>query len=750
MERSPFASTARLLPSGFFNLIFSPPNQRIAFAASNIFTNVWFYDPEKGVGFKMNIPSAISALLRRFQADRSGQIAILFAFSSFLVVASMGGGIDLARAYMARQKLSQVATLACQYASRPSIVQASSSTYSTNVTNYITSALQTQHFTWTQTTSQPFVVGASGQGNVTLSASVPTAFMQIVNISQLSVQATAHCYDSKPTSSSYALQESFETSNCSGTCYTFYQQSATSKSTLTSSPGYTGASGTQWYIYGYGLEIDSAGIIKSSVPNGTHSAELDSDNGSGSAGNSSVSTKKYLNVGNYELRWNYTSRVSYPDYDPVYICGSAASDLSWANNTNSSGGPVSLASRTNQINVYLDINTNGSPPTHKTIDNTQTLAGSNLIDMCVYSTNWIERSVRIYVTTAGYYWLSFAADGQNDSYGGQIDNIRLCTETCPTSLQDNFPSSWLTSSILFEDKFESPTYTANSGSYRSTSGNMNNSTGTSGSSSSGWPSLASSGWATAPYNQMDYILKSPAQGVQSIELDATASGSMTTSSRLISRSFLLVPGYYNVSYYYIAGAQFSSLSSVYCGATPTAANISSLSGQASATLRTGGSATAYLDTNIVGVFMSHALEASTPIGSGSLNSTTKYTNPDGTTSTTPTVAPDGISLTSYNSSQVNPLLDICGYAASWQTRSANFFISKTAYYWLTFSAKGTADSYGGTIDDVKLTALGSPFMTSPPSSYVTIPVPDPQPSATVSYTGFYIIADPVAPPAPLQ
>ena len=232
---------------------------------------------------------------------------------------------------------------------------------------------------------------------------------------------------------------------------------------------------------------------------------------------------------------------------------------------------VSNALRTNQINVYLDANTNGTIPTHTTIDGTENLGGSNLIDMCVYSQSWIERSVRITISTAGYYWLSFAADGQNDSYGGQLDNIRLCNGTCAGSVEDNFPSAWISSPTLFEDTFESPTYT--NGSSYNTNGNMGKSLGTSG-ASSGWPGQTASGWANAPTNQLPYWLQGCPQGSQCIEL-GWASGSGPNS--LISRPFLLDPGYYKVTYDYVSEVTFSGLSGAYCGANPSSANIPTLS-----------------------------------------------------------------------------------------------------------------------------------------------------------------------------
>jgi hypothetical protein len=258
----------------------------------------------------------------------------------------------------------------------------------------------------------------------------------------------------------------------------------------------------------------------------------------------------------------------------------------------------------------------------------------------------------------------------------------------------------------------------------------------------------------APYNEIAYILAYTTQGAQSIQLDGANSGSMSTTNRLISRPFILDPGYYQVTYDYVADALFSSLgSTVYCGTTPSASNVNSLTGTQSGTARGIGYSlgTLSVNTNIVTVFMSHSLMASTPNISTTLNSTSTYTNPDGTTTTSPKVAPDGISLTSYNSAQVNPLLDICGYATSWQARTRNILIQKPGTYWLTFSStNGSADGYGGSLDDIKLTALGSPYMSSPPSSYVTIPVPNPQPSALTAFTGFEIVSDPLTPPAPQQ
>jgi hypothetical protein len=696
-----------------------------------------------------------------FLRQESGQIAVMFGLTVMALLLGAGAGTDLMRAYQTRQKLSEVATLTCQYSSRPSVVQMANSayvapsggqTYSSAVTAYLSSVLTSQKVGWTQTNATPFTYTSGGPANVSLSANVPTTLMRVVGFTTIPVAATSHCYDSPDaippaTPSGNLLEEGFEATDGQG--YTFYQIAGhpytSPTNTFVPQATYTGAGGTAWYATGYCLETDAAGIISASVPEGSRSAELDCDNGSGSAGNSAISTKAYLPVGNYELRFFYRSRVDYPNYVPDYLCGSSASDLTWANDTNSSGGPVANALRTNQMNVYLDLDSSGAPPMHTTMLGGQQLAGSNLVDMCVYSKTWVERSVRVFANSPGFYWLTFAADGLSDSYGAQVDYIRLCPQTCTGTLQDNYPSTWLAANnggvnkVLFRDTFDSPTYAATSGCTQcATNGNMNNSVGTSGTASSGWPNLAASGWATGPYNNMFYYVlnNDSIQGAQHIQLDGNDSGSLAAHNGLISRRFLLTPGYYNVTYNYKASSSVSGIGNPSCGATPAAAGITSV--------------TTAKSTNFLASFMSHAQLASTPIGGGALNSTTSYTNPDGTTTTTPTVAPNGISFSAYDPTQPNPVLDICGYASSWQTRSANIQITKIAYYWLTLSALGRADDVGGKIDDVRVTALGSLYMASPPASPVTIPVPNPQPSARVNYTGFYIVSNPMTSPAPLQ
>ena len=716
--------------------------------------------------------------LRRFFVDDRGNIALIFGLASMMIFTSMGAGLDLSRAYLARQKMSQVARLACQFASRPQIVDTSTasysgtgggSTYISLVNNFITTTWQSQNVNVTQSSASPFSYVQGSAAAVSLAASVPTTFMAIAGFTQMPISVTMQCYVTPakvqqripdPTSQ-YVLNESFEAGGTPGG-YNFYQPNGSAgtqptPTSYTSATGYTGAGGTQWHIVGYCVEQDSAGVIKSSVANGNYSIELDCDNGSGNAGNSSISTMVYLAAGSYELRYNYASRVTFYDYDPAYVCASTASDLSWANSTNAFGwfGP-----RTNQINAYLDLNdaSTNAPPTHLTIDKTQSLSGSNLIDMCVYSLNWVERSVAISVTTPGYYWLSFAADGANDSYGGQLDNVRLCQFSCPGTVQDNFPAAWISSSLLFEDTFESPIYTQDpyTTSKHAKGGNLAKSYGTTGNSASGWPEQAALGWATVPYNEVVYWMQGASQGNQYVSLQGWNgfSNSSDPINRSLSRPFLLDPGYYNVSYKYVSLMDFSYdfIYGTNCTYAPTFTNNLTVYGQKHGYDYPSSSLyQQYQSTNILNVFMANGQLVSTPNVNATLGGAASYTNTDGSTTSSPSIPTDnGSNFTAYNASAVNPVIDTCSYSGgyAWVPRSVSIKITKPGYYWLTFSAQGdplTGTGAGAGIDDVKVSALGSLYMSSPPSSPVTIPVPSPQPGASVPYNGLSITADPLTP-----
>ena len=104
------------------------------------------------------------------------------------------------------------------------------------------------------------------------------------------------------------------------------------------------------------------------------------------------------------------------------------------------------------------------------------------------------------------------------------------------------------------------------------------------------------------------------------------SGSVTSS--LISQPFLFVPGYYQIKYNYISQVLFAALGgTTYCGSTPSAASIASLSSASSKgtdRVRSTDYGTLPQDSNVVGVFMSHAQLASTPNSGNAVGSATSF------------------------------------------------------------------------------------------------------------------------------
>ena len=178
--------------------------------------------------------------------------------------------------------------------------------------------------------------------------------------------------------------------------------------------------------------------------------------GAGWGGN--VAKKVYLYAGNYQLRYWYKSAVIYPDYEPSYICGATQQSVNWASADSyreigsqniDTGSPFGA-----MVGAYL----------HPIKENPQNAdapprfvsTSHNRVDVCVYSSRWIERVVNLEVTTTGYFWLAFASDVPSGSVprGGWIANVQLCVGTCSATSVDNFP--YPREALIFSDDFNVP------------------------------------------------------------------------------------------------------------------------------------------------------------------------------------------------------------------------------------------------------------------------------------------------------
>ncbi len=211
--------------------------------------------------------------------------------------------------------------------------------------------------------------------------------------------------------------------------------------------------------------------------------------GSSTGGVAPIITKKvYFQTGDYELRYWYKSTVVYPDYEPIHICGTLETEMNWVK----SGRTRTLASafkspptadvistaQTSRAGVYLNpITTNPQLTTAAPLSSsfprppdlasaTRTDNSSYRIDICAYSSHWIERKIPITITSAGYFWLSFLAEPPTSTTtvnGFYLGPVKLCWNTCPGPSNVNSPwrpydvTTNSPGSQLFSDSFDTPT-----------------------------------------------------------------------------------------------------------------------------------------------------------------------------------------------------------------------------------------------------------------------------------------------------
>ena len=222
-----------------------------------------------------------------------------------------------------------------------------------------------------------------------------------------------------------------------------------------------------------------------------------------------ISKKVYLPVGNYELRYWYKSTLIYPDYEPVYICGSVEGEMHWATAiatrslASSKGSPTTNANgaQSARAGAYLvpiltnpqlattppaagrmksDGTVSGSndfpqppelpyiAPTRTNSDNIRADNSQNRLDICAYSSRWIQRSVSLSVTEPGYFWLSFVAEPPtktsttasgrttvtpNTVNGFYLGRVQLCDVKCSETLNTNW--AWTKGTDLYTADFTS-------------------------------------------------------------------------------------------------------------------------------------------------------------------------------------------------------------------------------------------------------------------------------------------------------
>ncbi|KQT61112.1 hypothetical protein ASG52_17950 [Methylobacterium sp. Leaf456] len=174
-----------------------------------------------------------------------------------------------------------------------------------------------------------------------------------------------------------------------------------------------------WTTQGAGVEIDSQrSIAVSKVLFGSYFAELDSDcNTSANTGNrscksnSTMARTATLTPGTYQIRYWYIARQQDGSVGSRVVCGAKDGDVSY----------YTKDGQTNRIEVFFEKKGNYN------------YNFANLVDVCVMSNEWTERVINVKVTTGDEYRFSWRAAGREDTYGGLIDNIRICRNYCPAA-----------------------------------------------------------------------------------------------------------------------------------------------------------------------------------------------------------------------------------------------------------------------------------------------------------------------------
>ena len=383
-------------------------------------------------------------------------------------------------------------------------------------------------------------------------------------------------------------------------------------------------------------------------------------------------------------------------YLPTPVCGSASKDVEWVNASSSNGA---VGAQTNRIGVYLDLASTEDPPA---------VFSENLIDACLVSHNkWIERSVKISVTTPGNYWLVFQAEGASDGWGGVLNNIRFCKKNCPgAAVADTFP--WPQNTLLFKDNFTLPSgisahdYIKNH--WLNVSGEAT--------AASLWQNVPD-GWTTTPINQIEFSKESGSDYI--LPMDSYPISGVS-SNRSIHRKFLLAPGYYKLYYEYAPNNDLGT-SGTWCGAltsTPINLQISQVDAAKSDSAKAA-------NTNRLSVYVDADVSFSHPETTTALYNEAVWK------------AWDGANPASGAARLPKTRIDSCVHSTLKPKRTVYFKITKAGHYWLTFAAEGAADGFGALIDSIALTAMGGLSTTAPPSP-VSVPPHGLASGSTISST----------------
>lgn len=406
-----------------------------------------------------------------FIGDRRGITAVLFGILLPILMVGIGGSIEISRAVEYRQRLISAADLSCRQAevyvasltglSMPSGYGATVQSYADK--NRAERGLTaTARITATPTVSSTVLTTPPlnvhpGNIHVVATGSVGLFFKKFLNKDSVDFSVTRDCNVQAASSSgppTMMMSESFEgyASQLVGGWAVF----GTMSQANCTSPICQGKS---WGTTNAGVEVDQLSAITTGdgVQYGQSFAELDSDcrNQVGTrttaqqnactqgrdTTNSSINMIFNLAAGTYEIRYVYTARKNVGAYqypNDTIICSNPKDTDGLTRDgdvaKNAAGtSTVSLDGQTRRIELWVEPKSSG----YKSDDQSLTAATDStyvkeyMADVCVWSKTWIERSYKFSVTKQQDYRISWRAAGLDDSFGGLIDYLRFCQNSCP-------------------------------------------------------------------------------------------------------------------------------------------------------------------------------------------------------------------------------------------------------------------------------------------------------------------------------
>ncbi|MGU3536751.1 TadE/TadG family type IV pilus assembly protein [Methylobacterium sp. A54F] len=355
-----------------------------------------------------------------FKLDERGSVAAILGIALPVMLLGIGGVIETSRAVTYRQQLTSAVELACRQAQafvngrKPQDVKPgdTAKTYPVDIQR-----IAQQNFAAKGLQQVPVSTGTTDTNvHVEVAASMPLLMGGVLGRDAIAfalnrdcaVIPTATAITTGPNAPKLLISESFERPS-----HTVNYNDWSVLGTPSQSSTWNG-----WTTMNAGIEINGQRELASNtIRFGDFFAELDSDcstdpqNRSTATcrSNSTMSRVLDLAVGDYEIRYWYIARLRDAGQPGKVICGAKDSDVSW----------YKANGQTNRIEVYVEKAGN------------YTFAPANMVDVCVQADAWTERVIRFSVEAKSEYRISWRAAGREDTYGGLIDNLRICRSTCP-------------------------------------------------------------------------------------------------------------------------------------------------------------------------------------------------------------------------------------------------------------------------------------------------------------------------------